>query len=147
MDSEASMIGFWGSGSEHLHQEHQAPWDPLSAPLGHLTHITGIWSQAHPAPFSTSVSVQVPHLLDSIFCDSQESWVLFDSPLPLQQVVSLTHCPHWRRPHSPLLAAHYHLGLLVLRGRLPALPPESVLHKHSVSIFTKCKYSETVHKL
>ena len=135
MDSEASTIGFWGSGSEHLHQEHQSPGTncQLHWVISH-THRRYL-EPGSPRSFSTFVSVQVPHLAGwyLLWQPSLGSSLTHLRPHPVHwQVVSLYPLPPLEGATGPLLTAHSRLGRLC-----PALPPESVLHKHSVSISTE----------
>lgn len=124
------------------------PLGPTASSTGSShTHITGIWSQAHTAPSPPLSLSRCPISLDSIFCDSQESRVLFDSPLPsLASGVALPTAPtggrHWPSPNCPL----------------PPRPPASCVDvsrppSRVRSTQTQClhchrnrKYSETVHK-
>ena len=119
MDSEASTIGFWGPGSEHLHQEHQAPGAncQLHWATSHISRVSG--ARLTRLLLHLRICPGAPSRWMVICCNSQESRVLFDSPLPSTQSTG----KGVTLPTGPLLTAQFRLGLLCPAWTSPVLPP------------------------
>ena len=147
MDSEASTIGFWGPGSEHLHQEHQAPGAncQLHWATSHTSRVSG--ARLTPLLLHLRVCPGAPSrwMVFAVTAKSLGSSLthLCPQPSPLGRV-SLYPLPPLEGATGPLLTAQSRLGLLCPAWTSPVLPPFCT---HSVSLsHWNCKYSETVHK-